>query len=257
MMTMKFWRSLRWPPRRVVLWHTAAAVPLATVVALGAYLSYHYHQLSIENRQRVDHAYEVLDVVDGLFISVQNADAAQRDYIITGDEAHLAAFQAALEAEAEDSQRLHQLLAASATQEANLARLDAAVAAKVEELRRTIAERRQQGFQAAQRAIRSGDGGAALNAIRKQASQLADDEHKFLVRRQMAVREHDRHTLEVGVFIAVLSVVMRLFIAFAMRRMHAARPGGGEGAGDSIDAAPEGDAGTVSAGGLASKLRSR
>ena len=75
----KFWQTLRWPPRRLVLWHSIAAIPMATVVILGAYLSYHYHQLTIQNRERVDRAYQVLDVVDGLFISMQNADVAERD----------------------------------------------------------------------------------------------------------------------------------------------------------------------------------
>src|SRR5258707_1183016 len=82
----KFWRTLRWPPRRLVLWHSIAAIPMATVVVLGASLSYHYHQLSIENRDRVDRAYAVLDVVDGLYISVQNADVALRDIgVLHGD----------------------------------------------------------------------------------------------------------------------------------------------------------------------------
>ena len=102
----KFWKTLRWPPRRLVLWHSIAAIPMATVVVLGAYLSYHYHQLTIQTRDRVDRAYEVLDVVDGLFISVQNADVARRDFIITGEDDRLALFQAALKAEAEDSARL-------------------------------------------------------------------------------------------------------------------------------------------------------
>src|SRR5471032_1881535 len=142
----KFWQTLRWPPRRLVLWHSVAAIPMATVVVLGAYLSYHYHQLTIENRDRVDRAYQVLDVVDGLFISVQNADVAQRDFIITGDEAHLVQFQAALKSEAEDSERLRALLVASATQETNLAKIDSAVSAKLAELGRTIDVRQKQGF---------------------------------------------------------------------------------------------------------------
>src|SRR5476651_23239 len=131
---MKFWQTLRWPPRRLVLWHSIAAIPMATVVVLGAWLSYHYHQLSIENSDRVDRAYAVLDVVDGLFISVQNADVAQRDFIITGDATHLAIFQAALKSESEDSERLRVLLSASAVQETNLAKLDSAVSAKLAEL---------------------------------------------------------------------------------------------------------------------------
>jgi CHASE3 domain sensor protein len=220
---VKFWQALRWPPRRLVLWHSVAAVPMATVVVLGAYLSYHYHQLSIENRDRVDRAYEVLDVVDGLYISVQNADVAQRDFVITGDESHLSAFLGALKDEGDDSARLRVLLAASATQETNLARLDEAVAAKLAELGRTIVVRKEQGFDAAQRAIRGGDGGASMNSIRQQVVLLADNERKFLARRQAAGREHERDTLLVGIFIAALSVLTRVCIALGIRHMHSRR----------------------------------
>ena len=219
----KFWQTLRWPPRRLVLWHSIAAVPMATVVALGGYLSYHYHQLSIANRDRVDRAYEVLDVVDGLYISVQNADVAQRDFIITGDDAHLAAFQAALKSEAEDSTRLRALLIASSTQEANLSKLDSAVSAKLTELGQTIVVRQQQGFNAAQVAIRNSGGEQAMTEIRQQVSLLAENEHKFLMRRQADGREHERDTLLVGIFIAALSVTTRILIALGIRHVHSKR----------------------------------
>jgi CHASE3 domain sensor protein len=219
----KFWKALRWPPRRLVLWHSIAAIPMATVVVLGAYLSYHYHQLTIRNRDRVDRAYQVLDVVDGLFISVQNADVAQRDFIITGDEAHLAQFQAALKDEAEDSDRLRKLLVASATQETHLSKIDAAVAAKLAELGRTIELRQKQGFNAAQEAIRSGDGGAEMAAIRKQVTALAENERRFLMRRQADTREHERDTLLVGIFIAALSITVRILITLGIRHAHAKR----------------------------------
>ena len=219
----KFWQTLRWPPRRLVLWHSIAAIPMATVVVLGAWLSYHYHQLSMANQDRVDRAYEVLDVVDGLYISVQNADVAQRDFIITGDEAHLAAFQAALKSESEDSEHLRQLLVASAGQETKLARLDIAVAAKLVELGQTIAVRRQQGFNAAQQAIRDSDDGQAMTAIRQQVSVLAENERQFLMRRQAAGREHQRDTLLVGIFIAALSVTTRILIALGIRHVHSKR----------------------------------
>ena len=219
----KFWQTLRWPPRRLVLWHSIAAIPMGTVVVLGAYLSYHYHQLTIENRERVDRAYQVLDVVDGLYISVQNADVAQRDFIITGDDAHLAVFQASLKEEAQDSARLRTLLVASATQETNLAKIDAAVSAKLTELGQTIGVRQQQGFNAAQQAIRDGDGGAAMSAIRQQVTVLAENERRFLMRRQADTREHERDTLLVGIFIAALSVTTRILIALGIRHVHSRR----------------------------------
>ena len=242
---VKFWQTLRWPPRRLVLWHTVAAVPMATVVALGGYLSYHYHQLSIENRDRVDRAYEVLDVVDGLYISLQNADLAQRDFIITGDEAHLATVQASLKDEAQDSERLRVLLSASAKQETNLAKLDLAVSAQLQELARTIDVRKAQGFDAAQRAIRDSQGDAALNLIRQQVVLLADNERKFLARRQLAGREHERDTLLVGIFIAALSVTTRILIALGIRHIHSKRQA--SIAEPEEDAADEGEAEPVSA----------
>ena len=220
---MKFLETMSWPPRRLVLWHSIAAIPMATVVVLGAYLSYHYHQLTIQTRDRVDRAYEVLDVVDGLFISVQNADEAQRDFIITGDDSHLSTFQGALKSESENSARLKTLLAASAKQEENLARLDTAVAAKLAELGRTIEVRQQQGFNAAQMAIRNGDGGATMLAIRQQVTVLAQNERNFLMRRQADTREHERDTLLVGIFIAVLSVATRILIALGIRHVHSKR----------------------------------
>ena len=236
----KYLKTLSWPPRRLVLWHTIAAIPMATVVVLGAYLSYHYHQLTIENRERVDRAYQVLDVVDGLYISVQNADVAVRDYVITGDETHFAVFQAALKSEAEDSERLRKLLVASATQETNLARIDAAVAAKLAELGKTIEVRRQQGFNAAQSAIRNEDNGQAMTAIRQQVTVLAENERRFLLRRQAATREHERDTLLVGIFIAALSVTVRILIALGIRHIHSKRQAaiGDDGEADKADEAP-------------------
>jgi len=219
----KFLKTLRWPPRRLVLWHTVAAIPMATVVVLGAYLSYHYHQLAIQNRERVDRAYQVLDVVDGLYISVQNADVAERDYIITGDDSRLDAFKAALKTESEDSEKLRQLLVASRTQEANLAKIDVTVAAKLSELSQTIGLRQKKGFEAAQAAIRNGDNSQVMASLRDQVTVLAENERRFLMRRLAASREHERDTLLVGIFIAALSVTVRILIALGIRHVHSKR----------------------------------
>jgi len=243
-MLWKYLKTLRWPPRRLVLWHTVAAVPMATVVILGAWLSWHYHQLTMDNRARVDRAYAVLDVVDGLYISVQNADVAQRDFIITGDDSHLAVFQAALREQQADSDRLRTLLAASAKQEENLARLDQAVAAKLAELGKTIALRQQQGFEAAQLAIRNGDDGQAMNSIRQQVMVLAENERRFLLRRQADTREHERDTVLAGLFIAALSVTTRILVTLGIRQLHSKRQAAiAEDDGQAAEPAAEGSPG--------------
>ena len=239
-----FVKTLRWPPRRLVLWHSIAAIPMATVVVLGAWLSYHYHHLALDNRERVDRAYAVLDVVDGLYISVQNADVAQRDFIITGDESHLAVFQAALREEQADSERLRGLLAASAKQETNLARLDEAVAAELSELGKTIELRQRDGFAAAQAAIRNSDNGRAMTAIRQQVMVLAENERRFLLRRQADTREHERDAVLVGLFIAALSVTTRIIITLGIRHVHQKRQAAiAEGDGAPAQPATEGSPG--------------
>ncbi|MET0382126.1 MAG: CHASE3 domain-containing protein [Burkholderiaceae bacterium] len=217
---VNFWQALRIPPRRLVLWHSVAAVPMGAVVVLGAYLSYHYHALAKENREHVDHAYEVLDVVDGLFISVQSADVSRRDYVITGDPARLGPFQAAVRAEVEDSARLHALFERSPGQAARMARLDAAVSAKLREFEQTIATRDREGFDAARGVIERGDRGRAMDDIRQQVLALSQAERGQLVRRQAAAQEHERETLLGGIFIAALSVLTRLSIALGLKWYH-------------------------------------
>jgi CHASE3 domain sensor protein len=224
--TEKFWKTLRWPPRRLVRWHSIAAIPMATVVILGAYLSYHHHQLTIQNRERVDLAYQVLDVVDGLYISLQNVDVAERDYIITGDDAHLGALKTVLRSERENADRLRDLLVASPMQERILAKLDTAVAAKLTELGQAIGVRQAQDFNVAQVAIRNGDGGTAMTAIRQLMIALAENERRFLLRRQADTREHERDMLLVGIFIAALSVTLRILIALGIRHVHSRRQAG-------------------------------
>ena len=243
-MLWKYLKALRWPPRRLVLWHSIAAIPMATVVVLGAWLSYHYHHLALDNRARVDRAYAVLDVVDGLYISVQNADVAQRDFVITGDESHLAVFQASLREEQADSERLRGLLAASAKQETNLARLDEAVAAELSELGKTIELRQRDGFAAAQAAIRNSDNGRAMTAIRQQVMVLAENERRFLLRRQADTREHERDAVLVGLFIAALSVTTRIIITLGIRHVHQKRQAAiAEGDGAPAQPATEGSPG--------------
>ena len=219
-MLMKYLTALRLPPRRLVLWHSVAAVPMGAVVVLGAYLSYHYHTLARDNRQHVDHAYEVLDVVDGLYIALQGADVAQREFIVTGDEARLATFQSMLDVERADSQRLRTLVDLSPNQLTRLSKLDSAVSAEFDELGKTIALRESKGFNAARDALRQGDQGKAMDDIRRQVIEMSDAERRLLARRQAAAHEHERDTLLGGIFIATLSVLTRVCIALGLKWYH-------------------------------------
>ena len=62
-----------------------------------------------------------------------------------------------------------------------------------------------------------------MTAIRQQVTTLAENEHRFLNRRQADIREHERDTLLVGIFIATLSVTVRILIALGIRHVHSKR----------------------------------
>lgn len=76
----------RLPPHRVVVWYVVSALPLTRVVLLGAFLSYHYHALSLQSRAREDRAYEVIDTVHRAVLALALASIAERNFVILGDE---------------------------------------------------------------------------------------------------------------------------------------------------------------------------
>ena len=216
---MRLFKNWHIPPKRVVLWHAISALPLAGVVGLGGYLSYHYHALSIEGREQVDRAYEVLEQVGALFVAVEAADVAQRDFLITGSPDRLAAFQAALHSIVARQGPLHVQLADSRPQLERLARLELAIAAKTTELGQTVTLRRTEGFEAVRAALTEHDTTQLTDRVSKEATGLVDAERALLLERQRTTRQHERHVLLAGVVIAALSVAIRLLVAWLLARL--------------------------------------
>lgn len=206
------------PPRRVVLWYGVSALPLALVVALGGYLSYHYHTLSIQSREQVDRAYEVLEDVDALFVAVQDAELAERDVLIGGGADRVASFQAALRSVVARQAPLHTELANSAPQLARLARLELAIAAKTTALGQTVALQQPKAYDAARRQAGPEDR-QLMERVRNAATELLVAERRLLIDRQQASRQHERNILLTGVCIAALSVTIRLLVAWLLARL--------------------------------------
>jgi methyl-accepting chemotaxis protein len=212
-------KDWRFPPRRVVVWHVIAALPIATVVMLGAFLSYHYHVLSIESRAKVDLGYETLEAVDALFVSVEDANVAEREFVITGDAAYLAPFDAALGSANRHAATLKRLLSESRRHESLLAVLEEAVAGKLNELGQNIDVRRSQGFEAARADLMKRGAEALMDRVREQAIALARAERELLSQRQQAQRKREQDVLLIGVLIATLSIAIRIVIAWSLARL--------------------------------------
>jgi CHASE3 domain sensor protein len=212
-------QRLRLPPRRIVLWHSIAALPLATVVAVGGLLSFHYHRMSEETRARIDHGYQLLDGTQRLFALVEDAAIAERDYMITGDDRTLAPFHQAMQRLEPFVRQLTPLVAANAEEARRLAAIDAQVAAQLNELGTVIDARRRGRVDEVKRLATEHAASSSLAGLRAKVAALAGVERGLLHEQQAAARTHQRHLVWTGAAVAACSILLRLGIAIWMRRM--------------------------------------
>lgn len=200
-------------------WAWARTVPLIAVLLLGGYLSYRYHLLLREQRDLVDHTYEVITTIRSLFNKIVDAETGQRGYVITGDSAYLEPYRNALGSVPEALARLRELIADSPSQLDRSRQLEAALAVKLDELGHTVGLRRERSFDAARAAIVAGGGKQTMDAIRVVVvDELSAAESRLLNERWQQARRTERHILIVALFGAALSVITRVAMALFVPR---------------------------------------
>jgi CHASE3 domain sensor protein len=218
-------RHLRLPPRRIVLWHSLSAVPLGTLIAIGASLSYHYHDLAEQNQLRVNRSYQVLDGIDGLFSSVEAAALAERDFVITGDAEALGQFQRSILAFRNRSQQLTPLVRSEPIQAAVLSDIDQTIAAQFVEFSQAIETRNSQGYEGARAIIALQATGATMEALRQKIDRFAASERSSVNDGLRIQKLHERRIIVSGIAIAMASLLIRLCITLWVRRAGRQRPG--------------------------------
>lgn len=211
-------RHLHLPPKRVVLWHSVAAVPLGTLLALGAYLSYHYHVLADENRQRVNQSYELLDGIDAQFSSVEAAALAERDFVITGDNDALKDFTNSAEAFRQRALKLAPLVRTDPMKAQSLAEIDDAITAQFTQFSQAIDVRQTQGFEGARAAIALQGTTVSMIALRQKIDTFTSHERGYAGSRIQLEQEHEHHVVVSGISIALASLLVRIGVALWVRR---------------------------------------
>ena len=211
----------RWalPPKRVVAWSVFSALPMAIIVMLGAYLSYHGHALLVDSRTRVDHTQQVLSALNRLFISLEDAETGQRGFVITGLDSYLAPYTHATEDLPLAYGELHGLLSRAPEQAQRLVTLQTATDQKLDELGRVILLRREAGFAAAAKAIASDEGKGLMDEVRDEIRRIEHSERMRLADLQQAAQASERNLLNVGMIVAGLSISVRLSLAFLLARL--------------------------------------
>ncbi|RYZ35776.1 MAG: HAMP domain-containing protein [Myxococcaceae bacterium] len=105
-----------------------------------------------------------------------DAETGQRGYVLTGDEAYLRPYQAALGELRTDMDNLRVALGKYPDQRSRMAKVEPLIANKLDELGETIRLRREQGFDAAQAVVRTNRGQREMDAIRELIYEMRDTE---------------------------------------------------------------------------------
>lgn len=165
--------------KSLVLWCGITVV----LLSLNGLAFYHNMRTLVDNDHSVLRTQDVLSSLDGVLTTMNAAEAAQRGYIITGEESYLAPYTAATAGIWPQVARLQTLTADEPQQQQRLAPLRALIAARFAELQLTIGLRRDGSVAAATRVVLSDRGKDLMDALRGTVAGMRSAEVARLDRR--------------------------------------------------------------------------
>jgi CHASE3 domain sensor protein len=148
----------------------------ATIFLLGTVgvVSYHSTLRFIETTEWVAHTQDILDRLNGLMVSLVDAETGQRGFLLTGEDRSLEPYTAALTGVRQQVAELRALASETPTQRQELDILEKRLDALLAELRETIDMRRRQGPQLA--TDRSAKGKKLMDEVRGVIRNMGDEE---------------------------------------------------------------------------------
>jgi methyl-accepting chemotaxis protein len=161
---------------------TGFALSFVLLVAVGG-VAYRSIDALAETSTLVSHTHAVIEHLASLLSSMKDAETGQRGYVITGDDAFLEPYRDATVAIPRTMKDLRELTVDNPDHQRHLGEVDPFVAAKLEELRRTIELRRTAGFDATQKVVEAGEGKRAMDSVRRILGAMDVDSHALLKKR--------------------------------------------------------------------------
>ncbi len=170
-------------------------------------------------RHLSQHSYEVLDTLKELGLTVRGAETGQRGYLLTGSDAYLAPYAAALGRVTFLEGELQRLTADNPAAQEQLAGLAPVLQRKLEELAQTVELRRQDGLEAAMRLVRSDNGRILMAQLEGTLATLTAGERTLLDSR---LDETESRGLWAGWLLAGGTVLAMVILLWAARLLNQA-----------------------------------
>jgi len=163
----------------------------------------------------VEHTQTVLQKLDRLIAAIDNAEANQRAYVITGDKLYIAPHDRAITRVRATTRSLHPLMADNPIQVRSLDTLERLVNAKVAFSREVVRRRMAYGFDSAAALVGRGRGRILMDSIHSLASVMTGRERSLLNSRlsveQASLTRAEAH-IEIGIVIAAILAIVSVLL---------------------------------------------
>ena len=187
------------------------ALALLILVVLGV-VSYQNTTGLIENAQMKVHTYQVLENLEKVLSNLKDTETGQRGYIITGEDPYLEPYRSGMSAVNKTIQRLRELTSDNPNQQRRIDALEPLVAAKLAELKETIDLRKNKGFDAALKVVRTDKGKNVMDDIRKIIKEMEAEERMLLVQRDNEVQASSSNTIAVIIYGVPLAFALLVLV---------------------------------------------
>jgi len=198
--------------RRLVFWGFLVA---AAILVFVGWESYRYTIRVDEAADARKHSHEVLRALDETLARLVDAEAGQRGYLLTGDEAYLESYREVKKNVDQVTGQLKALTSGQTDQQKRIQALEPLIEQKLGLLQRTIDLRRKEGFEAANKLVLDGQGKEWMDQIRVVLAEMVDEEEKLRAIRTDEMKMVLARTSRLVVAGNLLSIVL-LSLVFAV-----------------------------------------
>ncbi|MBD0266637.1 MAG: CHASE3 domain-containing protein [Tolypothrix sp. Co-bin9] len=192
---------------------------LALLVA-NTVVSYRNTLKLIENQRLVTHTQKVLTELESTLSTLKDAETGQRGYLITGEQRYLQPYQAGVSQIYRQVNSLKQLTADNPRQQQRVSAIESAIALKLAELAQSVKLRQEQGFDAAQRVVKSGRGKQIMDNIRASIAEMKDIENQLLQQRSKESQAKLQETLLTFSIATAINLALLALVYFLFRLNH-------------------------------------
>ncbi|MEO6656117.1 MAG: CHASE3 domain-containing protein, partial [Pyrinomonadaceae bacterium] len=200
-------------------WLVAGAVVAIMLLIANVALTYRNTEALYKSGVGLAHSHDVLRALDNLLSLAKDAETGQRGYIITGEDHYLEPYNTAVSSLGRQLDELAMLTVDSPRQQGRIPKVRAKISAKLNELNRTIALRRNNGVDAARSLVLLDQGKTEMDELRSLVGEMIVEEQNL---RQDRLEQRDESfRLAAGEGIVAGMITLAVIVAFlALLRSH-------------------------------------